>query len=112
MLKDGGQDDTNAAAVSSVMEISEQGDCDKALESKSLSLQEKCQCCCKEHCKMSFHNYYKTKTYFQPTPTVEEQMLEVFNIEGIPDEEMEEDGEVIDDDNFTTYIMGIRLNLA
>ena len=112
LLESGGQADTTAVIMDAVMENSRQGDDSRVPVSKSARLLEKCQCCCKEHCKVLLHNYYKTQTFVQAIPTIEEHMIEVFNIDEVLYEEVEEVEEIGDNDNFTTYIMGIGLNLA
>ena len=81
LLKDGGRTDTTAPAIAI----------------------EECQCCCKEHCKVSLHNFYKTKTYIQTIPPMEEQLLELFNKGEVLEEEVEEVEEISDDDKFTAH---------
>ena len=77
-----------------------------------MSFKGKCQCCCRSHCEVAFHNYYLTKTFYQALPSIEEQLISVVNTDSMEVVSTEEDEESCDMDNFTALIMSVGLNLA
>ena len=111
LLGGGGQQDATAIMMEIFSTASREGDVQFFSLTKSPILQGKCQCCCKAHCMMSFHNYYRTKTFCQAIPSVEDQGITMINMK----EEYEADSEEIEEvnamDNFTTLIMSVGVDL-
>ena len=111
LLGGGGQQDATTIMMEIFSTASREGDVQCFSLTKSPILQGKCQCCCKAHCMMSFHNYYRTKTFCQALPSIEDQGISVINMK----EEYEADSEEIEEvnamDNFTALIMSVGVNL-
>ena len=73
----------------------------------------KCQCCCSYHCDVSFHNIYKSKTYFS-----EVEPLMLFQSEAVVSEDSEQlcDGEDLvpkkERDSLIDIIMSVGKNFG
>ena len=81
----------------------------------SLLRPDKCQCCCLPHCRVSFHNIYKSKSMIQTfPPNTGLQMEAQLDVE--KDNEVyymeEEEKEVDDIDNITALIMSVGVDLS
>ena len=76
------------------------------------SEQIKCQCCCKSHCRVTFHNYYGTRSFRDTLPSTEDLKISRLNVEGLSDGLEDDTEKEYDVDNFTSLLMSFGLNLV
>ena len=81
---------------------------DDATTCKEKSQESRCQCCCLDHCRVSIHNLYGSKTYSHPLSSPTTFQLEgIFNVELHQSDCDDEDQENAEPDNLTAYIMSV-----